>query len=395
MVLQLIVLVLVLAIAFYQAVQGVFNSLIMMMLTVLCMAVAFEHYEAMARALLYETQGAYAEAASLAALFIIPLIVLRIVLDRLVAANVVMSMWVERIAGGVTGLITALILVGVFCTVLIKLPLSERIMGYTSHHQTLEEDSDLLPMSFTLGLVDRLSRLGLAGQTAYFDRHPDFKRTAFCQRNTAGMGGRLDSPVDALTVIGLFEPENKDIPLGPGKPMAATTQPAPVKLVLPHYPNTLITGGAQKTLIVRLTVSEHVRNDEDNWWRLPATHFRLVSDTGRSYYPVAYLTKRILASLGRDSVPETRDALWQCHTPDNDDEGRPLLGDLAVQHQWHSQGGPGQLNLDWVYSIPMGEKAVRVVFRRVAAESVESIKVKKAWPPAPDPKQALYRQPQR
>lgn len=395
MILQVIVLALVLGIVLYQVVQGLFNSLIMMMLTILCTAVAFEYYEAMAQALLYETQGSCAEAASLATLFIVPLLVLRIIFDRLIVANVVMSMWVDRIAGGLVGLVTALILVGVFCTVLVKLPFGESIIGHTSHDRALAKDQGLFPMDFTLGLVNGLSKLGLSGEAPYGDRHPDLPLTAFCERNTAGKDGRLDSPTNALTVMGVYEPEYKQVPLGPGKRTGATTQPAPKKLLMPRYPKWLTDSTRQKTVIVRLSVSDQVRSEKekDNWWRLPATHFRLVSDKGRSYYPVAYLTTLVVESITPNTPPKTKEGLWQCHPPDKDDDGRPLLADLLVQHLWFSSTGPERLVIDWVYSIPEDEKATRVVFRHVAAESIDPAAAKQAWPPKPDPKQAVFRMP--
>jgi len=393
MVLQLIALFLVLAIVFYQVVQGLFSALIMMMLTILCAAVAFEYYEPMAVALLYKSQGSCAEAASLLTLFVLPLLGLRIVFDMFIPWNVVMGQWVDRVGGGVIGLVTALILVGVFCTVIVLLPFGESIIGYTSHDQALEEDQGLFPMSFTLGLVDGLSKLGLGAGTGYSEEHPDFARVAFCARNTAGRSGRLDTPTDALKVIAVFEPRigpplPDDIPISPPDPTRAETQPAPAKLVLPRNP--LVEGTAQKFLIVRVSVSEEARNNEDNWWRLPGTHFRLVSQTQKSYWPVAYLTALAAKqAAGRQGTgPELTAIDWKCHVPPKDEDDRALLADLCVERRWFKEGGPADVVVDWVYSIPADEKIDRIIFRRVAIERVPDSKLTTGWPANPDPEKA-------
>ena len=389
MVLQLMAVILVLAIAFYQVVQGLFNAMIMMILTILCAAVAFEYYEPMAVAFLYERQGDHAEAGALLALFIVPLLLLRIVFDKLIAKNVVMGLWVDRIGGGAVGIVTALVLVGVLCTVVVMLPFGESIMGYTSHDRALKEDQTLFPMTFTLGLVDGLSRLGLSGGTPYFDRHPDLLLDAFCARNTAGKNGRRDTPTDALKVIAVYEPEGPDPdappPIRAHATSAAESRPAVQELALPYDPK-------KRTIVVRLSVSEDVRHEKDNWWRLPATHFRLVSDASRSYYPIAYLTALTVDTIGSRNAPEPKEANWKCHLPLKDDMKRTLLADLIVEHRWYA--GQKELVIDWVYAVDRGEKVDRIVFRRVAIKTVAKDKIIPSWPlTKPSPAEGVFRTP--
>ena len=398
MVLQLMAVILVLAIAFYQVVQGLFSAMIMMILTILCAAVAFEYYEPVAVAFLYERQGAYAEGASLLALFVIPLLLLRIAFDKLIGGNVVMGLWVDRIGGWAVGIVTALVLVGVLCTVVVMLPFGESILGYTSHNSQLEEDQTLVPMTFTLGLVDALSKLGLGGGTAYLDRHPDLLLDAFCARNTAGKNGRRDTPTNALKVIGVFEPKvgglNDDIPKSRPDPTAAESRPAPKKLVMPSYP--LLEDPEQKTVIVRVSVSDKARSEDekDNWWRLPGTHFRLVSKTSRSYYPVGYLTALSVEAIRARKAPEPEEADWRCHLPPKDESGQTLLADLIVERKWYREGGPDNLVIDWVYSIGKDEKVDRIVFRRVAIETVAEDKLTPGWPKTkPAPAEGVFRLP--
>ena len=381
MVLQAIVLILVLGIAVYQVVQGLFSAIIMMMLTILSAAVAFEYYEALARALLYDSQPAHAEAACLITLFVLPLLGLRFGFDRLVRHNVVMSMWVNRIAGGAVGLVTGLVLAGVLCTALIMLPVGESFMGYTSHDQALEPDQGLFPVTFTLGLVDGLSRLGLSGQTPFTDRHPDFELDAFCARNTAGRNGRLSGEAGALKILSGYGRHAEHIPVIP-PPAGAESKPAGEgeQLALPGRQDSRI-------VIVRLAVSDKARNEEDHWWRLPATHFRLVSDKGRSHYPVAYLTAQTVVKPRRpdgNDPPEPKEAEWHCHMPPKSDQGKLLLGNLVISRRWHTNVGPENLVIDWVYLIPREQAPQYVAFRRVAVSDIlPKIVTKGAWPPTP------------
>ena len=392
MVLQIIAFILVLAIVYYQVVQGLFSALIMMMLTILCAAVAFEYYEPVAQALLYERQGPHAEAASLLVLFVLPLLGLRLIFDRLIAGNVVMGLWVDRIGGGAVGLVTALILVGVFCIVLVMLPFGESIIGYTSHDRALQEDQGLLPMSFTLGLVDTLSDLGLSGGTKLSDKHPDLLLDAFCARNTGGKSGRLDAPTDAMKVIGIFEPGDKAVHFGlPGQRVATDNDPTR-RLSDMRYPLMPRTE-PQKIVIVRTSVSQDARSEseKDNWWRLPGTHFRLVSQTSRSYYPIGYLTALTIDRINPKAAPKPKEADWVCHIPLDNDDKRPLLADLVVERSWHRQGGPEDLIVDWVYAIGKDEKIDRIVFRRVAIEDVAGRKGSGPWPLKPKCEEGVLR----
>ena len=92
MVLIILVSLLVLGIAFYQIIQGLFSAMIMTILTVLAAAIAFNFYEPLGD-LLVGRLGAYAHPAALLALFVIPLFVLRELFDRVIRGNVVMGMF--------------------------------------------------------------------------------------------------------------------------------------------------------------------------------------------------------------------------------------------------------------------------------------------------------------
>ena len=100
---------LIAAVAFYQAIQGTFSALIMTVLTVVCSVVALNFYEPAAQALIGRL-GAYAHAVCLLALFVVPLLALRELFDRLVRGNVILGLWIDRIGGAVLGAVTGLLL---------------------------------------------------------------------------------------------------------------------------------------------------------------------------------------------------------------------------------------------------------------------------------------------
>ena len=121
MVLILLALALVIGIAFFQVIQGLFSALIMTILTILSAVVALGYYELLAE-MIYEHQPAHADAAALIALFVIPLLTLRVVSDMFIRGNVVLGVWADRIGGGSLGLITGSVMVGILMIALQMLP---------------------------------------------------------------------------------------------------------------------------------------------------------------------------------------------------------------------------------------------------------------------------------
>ena len=100
---------LLLGLAFYQVVQGMFSAIIMAILSVLCAAVALNFYEPLAG-----------------------------VFNRSIRGNVVMGMGANRIGGAVFGLISSFALIGVLMIVLQLLPLPGTILTYKPYNATLQ-----------------------------------------------------------------------------------------------------------------------------------------------------------------------------------------------------------------------------------------------------------------
>jgi uncharacterized membrane protein required for colicin V production len=322
MVLILLATALILAIAFFQVTQGFYSATIMVMLSVLSAAVAFHFYEPLA-SLLTPYQPAAADALALLAIFVILLLGLRLAIDYFFRHNAVMGVWVDRIGGGIVGLLTGM-----------TLAWGPSILGYRPFDDSLQRRSRLYPFSpddFVVGLIKRLSdpnkgSLARGSTRGFVGAHDDLLLELFCARNTAGKNGRIDAEAGSLSVGSAYTSEGAswgdDVPAGPRLGEQVT-----------------------KVIVVRATVDRGAA-DKGGWWRLPATHFRLVSDSGRSYYPVGYM---IRSATGLVCVPAPSQ------------EGRLQVARLIVEHQ---MGREKTVSIDWAYRLLPQDTPTTLVFRR-------------------------------
>ena len=335
MILTLLVALLVLGVAFYQVTQGLFSALIMTLLAVLSAAVAFNYYELLA-AELYPYQPSHADAIALLALFILPLLAMRWVYDYFLAGNVVFGVWADRIGGGVLGIISGMVLVGVLAVAVQMLPLGRSILGFEPFDPALQRQAGLAPFypdQFVVGMVEKFSTGSLGVERPFTKVHDDLLRELYCVRNNAGYNSQLTSDAreiqNWMTVAGAYRPGEAEL-----KALGAIP------------PNPLLDKQTQsRVVILRVQVDETTREEpaEDkqgsNWWYLPATHFRLVTSENKSHYPVAYLTWDYKAGQYKLN-------------PAKVEEGQVQIADLLVGRRWQAQGGPPKLTVDWVYVLP-------------------------------------------
>ncbi len=357
MVIIVFAILLILGIAFYQTIQGCFGAMITAILTVLAAAVAFNYYEPLG-ALFADRLGAVADPAAMLVVFVIPLLVLRILSDRFIRGNVVLGLWPDRIGGAIFGFVTATIMTGMFMIIFQMLPMPASIIGWRTYDSALGVKDGGPPRwaaEFTLATAGRLSDGPLRAITSpkkFSVSHDDLLLESFCLRNRP-TGARASTPTDAMKVLSAYIvqiPDKKDKRTDAERERLKRQIPK-IQDATPPYP--LLSWSEKedtKVLAIRVSIDESARNEDDNWWRLPATHFRLVCESGRSFYPVGYLTYA---------------AGWRVSTSISDKEiTQP--GDIRVARQWQSKGGPAKLLVDWLYRIPTGEKVSYVVFRRTA-----------------------------
>ncbi len=356
MAVQALAAVAVVAIAFYQSVRGLFSAMLMTILTVICTLLAFGFYEPLARWLLYTRQPATADAIMLIALFVIPLLVLRLVFDKFIAQEISLGVWPDRIIGGALGLLTGILAAGVLTIAIQMLPFGKSVLTFRPFDDALNRRQSLAPFysdQFTTGLVDIASAGSLSGNRRFGNSHDNLTLELFCARNRAGKKGRIDALPDSLSIFGAYEISQHDI-----KGMDRIP-PAPL----------LPSNAPTKPVVIRTGISEQARGEND-WWRLPGTHFRLVGPDGQSHYPVGFLTY-----VTEQKVRE-EDRLnpgWKFFTPPEKDN-QWQYADLLVARPWSHKGGPKVLTVDWVYQLPAGkDEGYYMVFRRVARASVPKI----------------------
>ena len=367
MLVQVLAFLLVIGIAFYQVTQGLFNALIMTILSVFAAVIAFNFYEPLALTLA-EWQPQTAHAIALLALFVIPLLLLRIGFDLLLRNNVVFGMWADRIGGGVLGIITGIILVGMLTTTLQMLPWGWTVLGYEPYDRKLTRDSSLAPFypdEFVVGMVSMFSEGSLDADKPWDGIHDDLFLELTASRNEVGQYVRVGAPVDSLKVVGAWKADWGQ----------SWTQAVPLP------PESADIRGNGNLLVVRVAVAETARDtipQADNWYRLPATHFRLVGADGQSLFPVAYLTG---FSTGSDEsrykdynefrgtyTPES----WMAHTAPKQEvaDKRPDYAELMVARRWWEANGPEMLTVDWVFLVPDDFEPAYVVFRKVSMAEV-------------------------
>ncbi|HUU60332.1 MAG TPA: CvpA family protein [Phycisphaerae bacterium] len=377
MLLIVLAFLLILGIAFYQVIQGLYSALIMAILSIVSAVIAFNFYEP-AAAMLYENQPAHADAAALIALFVVPLLAMRVLCDLFLRRNVVFGVWVDRIGGGAVGILVGMIMVGVLTVAMQMLPLGAKLFTYRPYDDTLRRDQALAPFypdEFVIGLANFLSAGAFAGEQRLDNVHDDLLLELYCARNQMEQTyeeereqivervGRVDAVPDSLSVVGVYPTPSvieNDPDAAPSNPLLDD--------------NTLT-----RIIVVRVKVNESARNEseDDNWWRLPATHFRLVTRDKegeiQSHYPVAYLTwgEGRIEDRKMSRLQGTRG--WRSHPAEKRDDKRPLIGKLGVQRPWQEQGGPADLTIDWVYRIGREQTPESLIFRRVAKSPTGAI----------------------
>jgi hypothetical protein len=371
MVLTIFALVLVLGIAFYQSAHGTFSALIMALLSMCCAALAMNYYEPLAQALLASSLPTYANAIALVGLFGIPLIGLRLLADRFIPGNVLLGIWPDRIAGGLLGLVTGLVCTGILTIGLQLLPWTDDVLGYRPFDDTLKRDQSLAPLypdEFVIGMSNMLSTGALEGDPVrpWNKRHDDLLLELHCARNT-GKTQEPKAPIgkevpvnliggvqsDSLKVLGAYlPPERADLP------QWADEVPA-----YPFFTDKEKLAG-QKIVIVRCNIAENTKTPGGNAYNITPTQFRLVTNTGRSLYPLGYLT------YSGTVTPENKTP-WMFHSVGQDKENKVAIGSQALMRPVEGSAG---LVVDWVYRKPANENLDYVTFRGLASDSVPAIK---------------------
>ncbi|MEP0842032.1 MAG: CvpA family protein [Phycisphaerae bacterium] len=246
--------VLILAVMFYEGLQGLFTALINCILAVLAVALAFGLYEDLYYAFLKEYQPFHGRAIALMAIFILSLLILRTVFDLLIKGNLQFPLYMDRIGGGLFGFITGLLIVGTLSVGFEMLPFGDTVLGFGRFRLRDRDSKEAVPAAdvpgkdpskleyvrneqwlrqeaFTVALVSHLSGNALAGRNRFGEVYPDFLASTYRARARMGDEAWLTPEKDfKLDVEGYWdvkpseffarqrlEDDNKKVKLVPSK----------------------------------------------------------------------------------------------------------------------------------------------------------------------------------
>ncbi|MCE5277000.1 MAG: CvpA family protein [Planctomycetaceae bacterium] len=403
MLLIIVAILLILGSAVFHWRQGLFNSGIMALLSLLCAAVALGWYEPLARAVLYDSHMVYADALCLMGLFVLPLLVLRIIIDRLISRGIVFNHWVDSIGGALMGVLTGMLAFGVLFVALQMLPWGPSVIDYQPYDSSIDiqgntdghdgrQDSlaPLYPDEFVLGLTKMLSggTLQTQGEWNFGRAHSDLLRELYCARYRVERTG----PVKNGSVTEEVTNRYGRLDARRGELQVVSVMECPDEFVKNWYPgdlrHPLLAAPArrgQKLYVVRVKVSRAAAETESGpvagWWVLPLPHFRLVTDKGEDFYPLGYLAYASLDNLEaavREATarqwPKPQEWLFVGPAPVSKDlPDRYQRAELSVDRQVGDK--QDWLVIDWVFSLPPDKenRPAFMAFRRAAVAPVPKV----------------------
>ncbi len=179
--LNLLVLLMLVLITFFQGLQGLFSATILLVLSVISMVVAFGFYEDLYSGLLAQWLPGAGEAVSLMLLFLGTLIVLRLIVDLGIKGNVKIPRNLDRIGGGAVAFFAAMVLTGVAMTAVQMLPAERHVLGFARFNEVngsvVEKGLWFGPDRFAVGLSRVILDGGFSAKASregkFQEVHPD------------------------------------------------------------------------------------------------------------------------------------------------------------------------------------------------------------------------------
>jgi uncharacterized membrane protein required for colicin V production len=212
--LNLLTLLMLVLITFFQSLQGLFSALLLFVLSVVSSVVAFSFYEDLYRGLLADWLPAEGQAIALMAIFLLTLTLLRLAVDFGIKGAVLMPMKIDRMGGGVLGFLVALVMTGTTVTAIQMLPADQQVLGFQRHRMTNSRLTTagvwFAPDRFAVGLADVILNGSMSGKKArtgtFEEVHPDLLAEVDAYRS-AGVPYAAKPGSIGLTVEQVWTPE--------------------------------------------------------------------------------------------------------------------------------------------------------------------------------------------
>lgn len=380
--------VLILCIAFFQALQGLFSGVIMCVLTILSAALAFGTFEDLYYGVLIDRMPNHGEAVALVSIFILSLLLLRTLADNGIKGNMVFPVWADRIGGFLLGFVSATIIVGFIELGFQSLPFDSTFLGFnrfvavnkatgkaldekqakTANADGIEWRRESLmfsPDEFTVKLVAALSDNALGGRTRFREVHPDYTAGIQDSRNAV----QRESNRVALSTSAIDAPVKGYWLLPPGEMVRLkreTDQANNDRLLEEPSP---IPPAGQERRVYRVALANEAM-DPDNNFRFRGSQVRIVGTDGPGGKPVQYTLKGLLrepkaATPSPSGGPEVKTS----GKPYVEVFREPLLG----KAEWSDIIRPATTKyFEFVFDVPKTFQASFIEFKRTAKLDVSA-----------------------
>lgn len=206
----LIACVLVGILTFYQVhTQGLFGSLIMAVLSIVAALISLNYFEQLSDLLSGLGLALFGpRTISLMGLFIISLLLLRELFDRLVQGNMNFPLIVDRVGSVLFGLVASLVSVGMIAIGIQSLPIPQVFLMFDRYPDLADSQADrtIFPNvdGFVLGLASQASDYCFAGSSNFSQVHPDMLRQLYLNRIALDPASRREAAADSLAITSAY-----------------------------------------------------------------------------------------------------------------------------------------------------------------------------------------------
>lgn len=399
MVFNLIVLVLVGAIAYFHYVQGFFSATLSAILAILAAALAVSFHEPLVL-LAFRGQAAdQAHALALVGLFAVIYTLLRVVFDKLVPGNLRLPLLLDKIGAAVMGAVAGVFAVGVAAIAAQTLPFGPSIAGY-SRYELLEQQEVRLPTrgqsvdsyaydllkadtlqdtprkslilpvdDWVVNLVGHLSNGGsLAGPQSFRAVHPAYLDELFFQRLGVQTGARRV----AYNFDGDRQVELRGLWTLDTVPQADGEIPQVRREGYPRDFPALKSDSGNIVLVARLSLSRNA-SDSDNNVRISPASVRLVVFNSEEGH---YVNRHPVGTLDVEPAPVVR--------VNRPDDFLIVQGDGAVDFVFHVSRDELGLDPDPKKPLRIGQ-GVFIEAKRMGSVDLSGREIRRETPPPAKP----------
>jgi len=369
--LSLLLVALIIAITLYQSLHGLFSTLIMLVLTICCVALSFGTHEWVAVNWLSKWRPDYAFAISLGVTFGVPLLVLRVMFDKMIQRSPLLPALIDRLGAGLCGLVTALLMTGMLAIALQMVPFDRNVLSYARFDLPSQEREDdgpdptppdphaeerelwLTPDRFAAGFAGMLSDGVFSGERRLSYDNPDIVQ-AIGWVNLARDDVARYAPPQSVSVVrtaivdddqvGWYEMEESRIRRR-GREQAARAEPK-------FHSVPARAGHGYRMLRVKIA---NVARDKFQRHAFTLRQFRLVGEVPherslRQFFPIALQSSR--SPTVYVNVIATRWGNW------------PVISDVFQA----SNDSPNEVEV--VFELPTGFKPVYLAYKQGAVTPV-------------------------